>query len=96
MKGYFEIEKCIKSSAMLLTSNHQLVLKQAFPKSVVNCIDLAGPALERVARMEIHPPIVSNGWHPPVLKLDDLCLESFELFLHQKRSTSLNFSENIA
>ena len=37
---------------------------------------ITGPALERVGRVEIHPSIFSNGWHPPVLKLDDLFLES--------------------
>ena len=31
-----------------------------------------GPPLEWVA---IHPSILSSGWHPPVLKLDDLFLE---------------------
>ena len=74
----------LKNESFVFTadfSQFEIIFCWEYLKQENNVFQLAGPALERVAWVEIHPSSLSNGWHPPVLKLDYWFLESnFRLF----------------
>ena len=60
----------------LLTATYQAAISNlstvCIRVLILELKSIAGPPLERVARVDIHPSILSSGWHPPVLKLGDL------------------------